>query len=309
MSYSVNKKNGPAIVIQEGQLNTTSTELTLIGKDYFGYGEIVAQNFVDLLENFASDTAPTVKNEGMLWFDTANDILKIWKTSSTDVDGVETGNWLSLDPAGNGPTTVRDTSSVDHDVWIIKQDGAPVAAFSSEADFSVHTTDPMYAHFYDGVSASQIKTGITLSTATNMKFHGTATTAQYADLAEMYSSDADYEPGTVVKIGGEAEVTQTTDAFCTEVFGVVSTNPAYLMNSTLEGTAVAVALAGRVPCKVIGEVKKGQRLVASEEPGVARAATGYEKQEAMDWNRIIGRALEDKTTLGVESIEVVVGAK
>jgi len=141
----------------------------------------------------------------------------------------------------------------------------------------------------------------------DFKLHGRATEAEYADLAEIYSSDADYEPGTVLMIGGEAEVTQTTEAFSPDVFGIVSTNPAYLMNSTAEG--VAVALEGRVPCKVIGPVRKGQRLVSSEEPGVARAVSDYERQEALDWYRIVGRALADKTTEGIELVEVIVGIK
>ena len=72
---------------------------------------------------------------------------------------------------------------------------------------------------------------------------------------------------------------------------------------------VAVALEGRVPCKVIGQVRKGQRLVTSEEPGIARAVSDYERQEALDWYRIVGRALEDKTTEGEGLVEVVVGRK
>jgi hypothetical protein len=123
----------------------------------------------------------------------------------------------------------------------------------------------------------------------------------------MYTSDADYEPGTVLMIGGSEEVTQTTDAFSSNVFGIVSTNPAYLMNSTTNG--VAVALEGRVPCKIIGPVRKGQRLVSSEEPGVARAVSDFERQEALDWYRIVGRALANKDSEGVELVEVVVGIK
>ena len=86
-------------------------------------------------------------------------------------------------------------------------------------------------------------------------------------------------------------------------------DPAYLMNSTCEGTSVAVALEGRVPCRVIGPVRKGQRLVSSETPGVARAVSDYERQEALDWYRIVGRALADKTSEGEGLLEVVVGAK
>lgn len=292
MSYTVNKKNG-TITINEGQLNT-QTGLELVGKDYFGYGEAVAQSFVNLLQNFASDTAPANPIEGQIWFDTTNSYLRIWDATASD-DTV--GQWLSIDPGATGPRTVQDSMGVDHAIWIISQNGQEVAAFSSEADFAVNTADPVYNIF------PNIKTGITLSSATGSKFHGTATTAEYADLAEMYSSDKAYEPGTVVMLGGTAEVTECANEQCEEVFGVVSTEPAYLMNSAMEGTGVAVALSGRVPCKVIGTVRKGQRLVVSSTPGVAKAS------DTNDWKCIIGRALEEKTTEEVDVIEVVVGVK
>jgi len=303
MSYSINKKNG-TILVNEGTLNT-ETSLQLVGKDYFGYGDAIAQSFVDLLQNSASATAPTAAIEGQIWFDTANNYLRVWKADITNNPVVDTdGSWLSIDIASTGPTRVYDTTQVIdgpnyHEVSITFDDGVPVAAFSSEADFVINTADAMAVHFPNG-----IKTGVTLSATSNAKFHGRATSADYADLAEMYSSDADYEPGTVVKIGGEAEVTQTTEKRDEEVFGIVSTEPAYLMNSSLEGTSVAVALAGRVPCKVEGEVKKGQRLTSSDTPGVAQVAD----EDSTQW-QIIGRALADKTTSEVGLIEVVVGVK
>ena len=82
-------------------------------------------------------------------------------------------------------------------------------------------------------------------------FNGTATAANYADLAEKYLADNEYEPGTVVAVGGEAEVRATV--FGDRAIGVVSTAPAYMMNSELEG-GTYVALKGRVPCKVVGSV-------------------------------------------------------
>ena len=96
-----------------------------------------------------------------------------------------------------------------------------------------------------------------------------ATAARYADLAEIYASDETYEPGTVVKLGGSAEITQTTSIEDTNVFGVISTDPAFLMNSEAEG--LPVALTGRVPVKVFGKVLKGERLISSHLPGVAMA--------------------------------------
>ena len=134
-------------------------------------------------------------------------------------------------------------------------------------------------------------------------FNGTATQAQYADLAEIYSADADYEAGTIVKIGGDAEVTQTTTHADRDVFGVVSTAPAYLMNSEAEG--VPVALAGRCPVKVIGKVKKGERLISSDEPGYAWAL-GSDNYDARS---IIGRSLEDKEDGGMGTVEAVIGIK
>jgi hypothetical protein len=131
-----------------------------------------------------------------------------------------------------------------------------------------------------------------------------ATSAQYADLAEMYQADADYAPGTVIEFGGPAEVTQSTASHSTRVAGIVSTNPSYLMNATLTGDHVApVALTGRVPCQVIGTIVKGDRLVASLTPGVATRLDMLQYQPGC----IIGKALEayDSDTVGI--IEVAVG--
>jgi hypothetical protein len=111
----------------------------------------------------------------------------------------------------------------------------------------------------------------------------TATQATYADLAEKYASDADYEPGTVVCFGGEAEVTACDKDSHHAVAGVVSTDPAYLMNNEADG--VAVALCGRVPCKVIGPVNKGDLMVSSGTAGHAKADNNAAP------GRILGKAI------------------
>lgn len=130
--------------------------------------------------------------------------------------------------------------------------------------------------------------------------HAKATSAQYADLAENYESDAIYEPGTVVCFDGEAEITQCNTDMCVKVAGVVSTNPAYLMNSTLiNEKTLAIALTGRVPCKVVGTISKGDMLVSAGN-GHARA------ESAPKIGSVIGKALENFE--GAEGvIEVVVG--
>lgn len=127
-----------------------------------------------------------------------------------------------------------------------------------------------------------------------------ATSAQYADLAECYEADAIYEPGTVVMFGGPAEVTICTQDACPQVAGVVSTNPAYKMNSGLASQNVAViALVGRVPVKVVGPVKAGAMMVSAGN-GQARA----ELNPAM--GTVIGKAVKDfEGATGV--VEIVVG--
>ena len=129
--------------------------------------------------------------------------------------------------------------------------------------------------------------------------NGTATSAQYADLAEKYTSDAEYAPGTVVVFGGDKEITISTQHMDRRVAGVISTDPAHLMNAGIDG--LAVALTGRVPCKVVGTIRKGDMLVSSDVPGVAIA----ELDPKM--GTVIGKALEDYTSTEVGVIEVVVG--
>jgi hypothetical protein len=127
-----------------------------------------------------------------------------------------------------------------------------------------------------------------------------ATTAQYADVAEMYEADQIIEPGTVVCFGGSKEVTMCKEDACRRVAGVISTNPSYLMNSGQMGDyVVPVALTGRVPVKVTGIICKGDMMVATSN-GRARA----ESDPVV--GSVIGKALADFDGQdGV--IEVVVG--
>jgi hypothetical protein len=128
-----------------------------------------------------------------------------------------------------------------------------------------------------------------------------ATSAQYADLAELYVSDIDYSPGTVVVFGGQKEITQSTAYAQMSIAGVVSTNPAFVMNS--ESTGLPVALQGRVPCRVTGTIRKGDLVTSSEIPGIAT------RLDPADWlpGSVVGKALEDYDSIEVGTIEVVVG--
>ena len=142
-----------------------------------------------------------------------------------------------------------------------------------------------------------------LGTTTNWwgTFYGVSTQAKYADLAENYVGDTEYAPGTVLVFGGEQEVTITTVSHDTRVAGVVSTNPAYLMNAASGN--VAVAMTGRVPCQVLGPVNKGTVLVTSNTAGVAQALDNTQHQPGC----VIGKALEQIDGTHIKTIEVVVG--
>lgn len=120
-------------------------------------------------------------------------------------------------------------------------------------------------------------------------------------MAEYYSADADYEPGTVLIFGGDAEVTITSISSDSRVAGVVTTNPAYIMNADLEGTRACLALQGRIPVKVIGTVRKGDMLTTSNTPGYAIKAMNPTV------GTIIGKALENKDDPGMGVVQVAIG--
>lgn len=309
MAYTINKFGGQ-IQIADNTLNS-DTSLDLVGKDYIGYGKHIAQNSVKLLENFAGTSKPNPAIEGQLWWNPTDKILSVYHN----------GAWLGIDPISDR-VTVQDNLGNDHVVGITKAGATqvPVSMTSSDADFQLNINETDYhSYFLDGGTGNvaTIKTGINLNTVTasGMKFHGTATHAQYADVAEMYTTDRDHEPGTVMMFADDTvegykgeEVCETLHEKDPKMLGVVTTNPALLMNSTCEAPeglfTVGVALLGRVPCKVTGVVNKGDRLVSSNVPGHAMAG-GNDCR----WTHVVGRALEKKTTEGEGVIEVIVGVK
>jgi hypothetical protein len=131
-----------------------------------------------------------------------------------------------------------------------------------------------------------------------------STSAQYADLAEMYRADKQLDAGQVVEFGGDYEIQKSTSSHSTRVAGIVSTNPSYLMNSAMDVPHKApVALTGRVPCYVVGKISKGDRLVASDISGVATVLS----MDLYQPGCIIGKALEDYDSQDIGKIEVAVG--
>jgi hypothetical protein len=288
-----------------------------------------------------SSTAPiTGSNVGALWYDTTKNQLHVWSGTAWLLLG-PLGASDNLDPLNpTNPTYSRIDSArisdgtTNHPIWRITIGNTVFAIISKDASFVPNPSISGFAQLNPGINfnTNVAGVGITGDTAlfknnqnnlpisnnvydmgsstyrfANMYatlFDGVATSARYADLAERYEADRVYPSGTVVCLGGAKEITASNQPGDDSVFGVISTSPAHLMNSGAgdDDTHPAVALTGRVPCKVVGQVKKHQRLMASSMEGVACAW-----DPAFGILAIIGRTLVEKTTHGVDLIEIVVG--
>tara|TARA_Y100000389_G_scaffold41905_1_gene36607 strand:+ start:239 stop:850 length:612 start_codon:yes stop_codon:yes gene_type:complete len=177
------------------------------------------------------------------------------------------------------------------------------------------TNETVYLVFSDtqgATTALETDSGLTYNPSTNLlttagnvsasHFVGTATEAIYADLAEKYVADSQYDPGTVMVIGGNKEVTASNSYMDPAVAGIVSTNPAFLMNKDLTAEHVVdLALTGRVPCKVHGIINRGDMIVSGNIAGVGTSCADPK------FGTVLGKALEsyDSETVGI--IEVITG--
>jgi hypothetical protein len=426
MSYTINLTNGTLFAtIPDGTINTASS-MTLVGKNYAGYGQFLDTNYIHLLENSSDATPPGAPLTGQLWWDSGNGLLKVYNGTtfktisaatssatapSSNVTGdlwydstnaqlnVWTGSaWLLVGPqftAGTGTTgaivaTITDNTAVSHVVIELYVNDSIVGIVSKDATFTpavaipgfttvrpgitlatiVGSQVPLFqgtatsAQSINGFSSTQFmrtdantsttgtlavlnNTGLTVGASSdfgvaiantnvtirnntsggNISFgvsiagvpttamtiygangtiSGNQINANYADVAERFAADADYDAGTVVELGGSAEITRVGDDLSEKVFGVISTRAAYLMNSAAgtNTTHPPVAMTGRVPVKVVGLVAKGDRLVSAGN-GQARAA---QAGEATAFN-VIGRSLENKTDLGAGTVEAIVTIK
>ena len=424
MAYTINLTNGTIFAtIADGTINTASS-MVLVGKNYAGYGEFLDENFIHLLENGSNTTAPGAPLTGQLWWDSANNLMKVYNgatfktiSSATAQSTAPTNNvtgdlwydtvnaqlkvwtgtaFLLVGPAftsGQGVTgaiadTITDNVSVSHVVIKLFVEDDVVGIVSKDAAFTpqaaitgfttvrpgitlstlVGTQVPLFqgtaseaqtlvGNYAPGdfilknvnqtttgtlgvlnntglsVGANQdFRVGVTGTAATiynqtsngniafNVNIGGTPTTvmtingatggisgtnisAQYADVAERFAADDVLEAGTVVELGGTNEITKVADELSENVFGVISTRAAYLMNSLAgsDTTHPAVAMTGRVPVNTVGLVRKGDRLVSAGN-GVARAA---QAGEATAFN-VIGRSLNDKLTTDLGVVEAIV---
>lgn len=195
-------------------------------------------------------------------------------------------------PTGSNKTSVvvRDTSGK---IFAESFEGTALTANRLLIDNSATDTDPNYK------SAKTTKTANTIAARDGSGnllanvFDGTATAARYADLAEKYLTDKEYNVGTVVKIGGDAEVTACTNG--SYAFGVISENPAFMMNSELEG-GTYIALKGRVPVKAGGVVNKGDTLIAGSNGYAISGTEGH----------VFAIAIESKNNESISTIEAVI---
>jgi hypothetical protein len=315
--------------------------VSLPGKNYAGYGEFLDENFIQMLENFSSPSSgglPTSGKlgnplEGQLWWDSTNLSLKVyngtgwkaagsttssataptspnvgdlwWNTTNDQLEAWDGATWIVIGPSSISGTGVQATTIAaaggPYPVITFTISNNVIAILSQSAAF----TPSAAITGWGAGGLQQVKPGLNLSTASSYFFQGEATFAQsaeYADLAERFAADVEYEPGTVVEIGGSAEITKCTQELSENVLGVISTKAAYLMNAAAgsDATHPPVAMTGRVPVKVVGQVRKGDRLVSAGN-GHARSATAG---EATSFN-VIGRALADSDSGTVEAVVTI----
>jgi len=426
MAYTINLTDGTIFAtVADGTINTASS-MVLVGKNYAGYGEFLDENFIHLLENGANTTPPGAPLTGQLWWDKANNVMKVFNgttfktisaatASSTAPSSNVTGDlWFDTvnqqlkvwngasftligpaSSAGQGTsgaivTTITDNLSVQHVVIQLFVQDTIVGMISKDATFTPQTAITGFTTISPGLQLS--------STVSNALFRGTATNSQtlnsladtafmrtntntsttgtvgvlndsgltvgldqdgrlsvdtstsalqitnqttnsnilfrvspggvpttvmtingstgtisgnqinanYADVAERFSADKALDAGTVVELGGSHEITMSERELSDNVFGVISTRAAYLMNSNAgsDVTHPPVAMTGRVPVKCVGTINKGDRLVSAGN-GMARSAA---PGEATPFN-VIGRALEAKITQEEGMVEAIVTIK
>jgi hypothetical protein len=280
MAYTLNYSLG-TITVQDTTINT-QTSISLPGRNYAGYGAPVDQNQLSILENWASyaNGGPANPIPGQTWYSTANSSFFI-NTSSNS-----TAQWTQILSASsaNANVTFGNISTGNLTVTGTANLGTTLTrVITTGANTTTGTI----------TGAWTLTTGSTLN-------------ATYADLAERFEADAEYDEGTVMELGGVKEITAVREDASETILGVVSRVAGMVLNSAAgtDETHPKIAMAGRVPVKVVGTVTKGDRLVSAG-AGIARAA---KQGEATAFNTI-GRSLEDKLTAEQGKVLAAVSAK
>lgn len=290
------------VQLEDGLIDSASASIKFVGKNVVNYGEIQNENFLHLLENFSHNTAPNLPLQGQLWFDSSLSSLKLkvfdgtvwnqvptmvynttatnvapgdlWFKTSTNELYIRTGtNFLLVGPNGAAQTAQQLANSVSINGTPFT--GTASITITAASSFSLTAGNYLSApSTYDGSANVTFAVDVgTVSQATPNKVvarnnvgdiwfnegHGVASSSKYADLAEKYLAENSYEPGTVVAVGGPLEVTACKPGDV--AIGVVSKHPGFKMNTEL-ANGTYIALKGRVPVKITGNVTKGSRLVA-----------------------------------------------
>ena len=222
-------------------------------------------------------------------------------TSAQAISGFTANSFMRTD----ANTSTTGTLSVLNNTGLAVGANSDLRATVSGNDVTIRN-QTSGGNLYFGVNvAGNVSPTLTMFGA-NGAISGNQINANYADVAERFEADEVMLPGTVVELGGVNEITQVSAELSEKVFGVISTRAAYLMNSSAgsDATHPPVAMTGRVPVNVVGQVLKGDRLVSAGN-GLARSAqTG----EATAFN-VIGRALRDKLDTGLGTVEAIVTIK
>jgi hypothetical protein len=191
---------------------------------------------------------------------------------------------------GDGTTTANKVSFYDNESHVFRNQSG-----LANAPVTVSTLTATAITTGGASTAGSVTGNWSLTTGSRLQ-------ATYADLAEYYEADQEYPVGTVLIFGGDREVTVSSISGDHRVAGVVSDNAAYIMNSECPGTKAMIALQGRVKCRVVGKISKGDLIITSNIKGVAISA----KSEARP-GTIIGKALENYDSDHIGTIEVAVG--
>ncbi len=226
--------------------------------------------------------------------------------------GLTVGSDLTFDASSPTVAVIAETTSNKNIRIDVNKSGVATAALTIAASTNTITVANALGVTGTTTFSSTLLPSGTVNIGTNSnKFAnvyanylvGTSVQSQYADLAERFEADAPMLPGTVVEIGGIKEITAAVQDLSEKVFGVISTLPGFLLNGGAgpNETHPAIAVNGRVPVRVIGQVSKGDRLVSAGR-GLARAA---DRSELTAFN-VIGRALQDKATDGEGTVEAIV---
>lgn len=290
------------LTLEDGQIDQVSTSLTLVGKNVINYGQYENTNLIHLVENFAKITSPANPIAGQLWFDKTSDVLRLKVYNGTAWNSVPNFVYSALTPTLNTGDfwwkTDEQALYIQSTSTTVLLGGLNAAAasarklttprtingvlFDGSANITVSSTLTNALSFGAYLNAADFNGSVATTVSVDVGevnqavpdkvvardnngdiwFRvgvGTSTAARYADLAEKYLTDKDYDVGTVMVIGGDAEVTACS--LGERAIGVISANPGFMMNQELKG-GTYVALKGRVPVKIYGDVKKSQRLVA-----------------------------------------------